>query len=90
MKKSVLGLCLAAFVCSFGSPPAKAAPSGVCDRLWNDRTAIYARKGMCFTGQRELEVFGQRCFRPYGKLTFREQRRVDQIDRRQRREGCKP
>ena len=64
--------------------------SGVCvNRIGKDRTAIYARKGMCFRNQRDLEVFGQRCFRPYGKLTFREQRRVDNIRRQERREGCK-
>ena len=71
-----------------GAPPAVARERPTCDQLWYNRTAIYARRGMCFKDERALRVFGQRCFSPYGKLTHRDQRRVDDIARQQRRRGC--
>ena len=88
MKRVFLVIGLAALLAGLAPSvkPANAAPS--CDRLWYNKTAIYARSGKCFTDPRALKVFGQRCFRPYGKLTFRNQRRVDQITRQERRAGC--
>jgi len=79
---------LAVFAAAAGAPPAQAGPSQACDRLWYQRTAIFARRGKCFRDERALELFGQRCFPPYGKLSFREQRRVDNIKRQERRAGC--
>ena len=70
------------------APAAFARQQTTCESLWYNQNAIYARRGMCFKDERALRVFGQRCFRPYGKLTFRDQRRVDSIARQQRRLGC--
>jgi len=83
-----------AFLAVFGgvalAPWAHADPSKTCDRLWHQRTALLARKGKCFTEKRALEVFGQRCFPPYGKLSFRERQRMDNIKRQERRARCSP
>lgn len=81
-------LCLALAAVDALPPPAPAREAPTCDRLWYNRTAIYARRGKCFKEERALKVFGQRCFRPYGKLTFRDERRVDSIKRQERRMGC--
>ena len=88
MKRWLLLACLAATAFDFGGLPAVARDRPTCDQLWYNRTAIYARRGMCFKDERALRVFGQRCFSPYGKLTYRDQRRVDTIARQQRRQGC--
>jgi hypothetical protein len=88
MKTWLLLLCLAALMADVAPPPAAARQAPTCDRLWYDRTAIYARRGKCFRDQRALKVFGQKCFSPYGRLTFRDQRRVNDIARQERRLGC--
>lgn len=88
MKRWLLLVVLAALAADAGPPAAAARQAPTCDRLWYNRTAIYARQGKCFTDKRALAVFGQKCFRPYGKLTFRDQRRVNDIARQQRRLGC--
>ena len=90
MRKSLVILCLAALVggfSSFGSPPAKADQSKVCQKCGIIELQYTRAKVSVLPTSAGLEVFGQKCFRPYGKLTFREQRRVDQIRRRERREG---
>ncbi|RBP15738.1 YARHG domain-containing protein [Roseiarcus fermentans] len=89
MKRWLLLVCLAAIAADVGPSPAAARSAPTCDSLWYNRTAIYARRGMCFKDERALRVFGQKCFRPYGKLTYRDQRRVNDIARQQRRLGCK-
>jgi len=88
MRRWVVLTLLAVFVGVAASPLAHADPSKTCDRLWYQRTAMLARKGKCFTDPRALNVFGQRCFPPYGKLSFREQRRMDNIKRQERRAQC--
>ena len=88
MKRWLLLVCLAALAVEIGPLPAAARQEMTCDRLWYNKTAIYARRGKCFKDERALKVFGQRCFSPYGKLTFRDQRRVNDIARQQRRMGC--
>jgi len=88
MKKWMFLLCVAAIMVDIGAPPAAARQQMTCDRLWYNRTAIYARRGKCFKDERALKVFGQRCFSPYGRLTFRDQRRVNDIARQERRMGC--
>ncbi len=87
MKRLLPVLCLVAMMGSLAPPEAVSAPLS-CERLWYNRNAIYARKGYCFRTERELEVFGSKCFRPYGKLTNREQRQVNNIRRQERRQGC--
>jgi hypothetical protein len=88
MRKWLLLFCLASLMFDVGPPPAAAREAPTCDQLWYNRTAIYARRGKCFQDERALKVFGQRCFSPYGKLTFRDQRRVNNIARQERRMGC--
>jgi YARHG domain len=88
MRKWLLLFCLASLMVGVGPPPVAARQAPTCERLWYNRTAIYARRGKCFKDERALKVFGQRCFSPYGKLTFRDQRRVNNIARQERRMGC--
>ena len=88
MRNLLVVLSLAVLACVASPPAPHAAESKICEQLWYNRTAILARRGKCFQDQRALEVFGQRCFPPYGKLPFRDQRRVDNIRRQERRNGC--
>jgi hypothetical protein len=88
MKKWILLFCVAAMMVDISAQPVAARQQMTCDQLWYNRTAIYARRGKCFKDERALEVFGQRCFSPYGKLSFRDQRRVNNIARQERRMGC--
>ena len=60
----------------------------VCDRLWYQRNAIYARMGYCFKTRRARAVFGRRCYPPYGRLNWRQRRRVNRIRRRERLLQC--
>ncbi len=88
MRRRLFLLCLFAIAADIAAPAAFARQQTTCDSLWYNRNAIYARRGMCFKDERALRVFGQRCFRPYGKLNFRDERRVDTIARQERRMGC--
>ena len=88
MKPWLLLIGLAALAAGAVPVPAAARQAPTCDRLWYSRTAIYARAGKCFKDERALRVFGQKCFRPYGKLTVRDQRRMNDIARQERRLGC--
>lgn len=67
-----------------------AAPSFAagCRELWLERNGIYARKGYCFKTQNAIDYFGRGCFPPYGRLSGRQQRRVDAIKRQERQQGC--
>ncbi|WP_331815305.1 YARHG domain-containing protein [Aurantimonas sp. A2-1-M11] len=60
-----------------------------CYELWYARNVIYADKGYCFETRRAREEFGRNCFPPYGELTASEQRRVAEIQRWERRKGCR-
>lgn len=60
-----------------------------CYDLWYARNAIYARNGHCFKTQRARNVFGAGCFPPYGRLGGRDQRRVNDIQYWERRNGCR-
>ena len=60
-----------------------------CGELWYARNAIYARRGYCFKTRRARQVFGPRCYAPWGRLTASQQRRVDRIVRWERRYGCR-
>ncbi len=59
-----------------------------CGELWYARNAIYAAKGYCFKTQRARQVFGPRCYPPYGRLSGSEQREVNLIRSFERRRGC--
>lgn len=59
-----------------------------CDQLWYARNAIYADKGYCFDTDRAKQVFGPRCFPPYGELSASEQAQVDLIRQVERSKGC--
>ena len=73
---------VAAFFCSLGSASGAGAQSYDamgCDELWYARNAIYAAKGYCFKTAHAQQVFGPRCFPPYGALTPAEQSQVNLI-----------
>ncbi|WP_319568768.1 YARHG domain-containing protein [Cohaesibacter marisflavi] len=73
--------------------PNKAAAQGyrnmTCGELWYARNAIFARQGYCFKTARARQVFGPRCYAPWGRLTPGQQRRVDTIVYWERRFGCR-
>ncbi len=60
-----------------------------CGDLWYQRNAIYARQGYCFKTRRAQNVFGRRCYPPYGRLSNSQQRRVNDIVYWERRKGCR-
>ena len=60
-----------------------------CGELWYARNAIYARQGYCFKTRRARNVFGRRCYPPYGRLSGSQQRRVNNIVYWERRKGCR-
>ena len=70
---------------------AKAAPVHTlnCGQLWYERNAIYARNGYCFKSKRARNVFGPRCYPPYGRLSRYEQNLVNSIVYWERRKGCR-
>jgi len=59
-----------------------------CDQLWYQRNAIYAAKGYCFKTARAQQVFGPRCYPPYGSLTSAEESQVSQIRQAEAAKGC--
>lgn len=66
------------------------APSGgtSCYDLWYQRNAIYAARGYCFKTARARQVFGARCYPPYGRLSAAESRQVAEIRQWERAQGC--
>lgn len=60
-----------------------------CGELWYARNAIYAQQGYCFKTRRARQTFGPRCYAPWGRLTASQQRRVNLIQRWERRYGCR-
>jgi hypothetical protein len=71
-----------------GNAMAQSLRSMSCSELWYERNAIYAEKGYCFETRRAIREFGPACFPPYGELSRREQRRVNDIREWERRKGC--
>ncbi len=59
-----------------------------CDDLWYARNAIYAAKGYCFKTAHAQQVFGPRCFPPYGELTSAEQSQVNLIQQVEAAKSC--
>jgi len=84
---AVLGFMIA------GIQPAQAQRGGYanmsCNQLWYERNLIYANRGYCFQTQRAIRTFGRRCYPPYGQLSRAEHGRVAEIQRWERRRGCR-
>ncbi|WP_319410257.1 YARHG domain-containing protein [uncultured Cohaesibacter sp.] len=77
-------------ISAFSNPAkAQAYRNMTCGELWYARNAIYARQGYCFKTVRARQVFGPRCYEPWGRLTPAQQRRVDQIIYWERYYGCR-
>lgn len=72
-----------------GSAQAQSYQYMSCNQLWHARNAIYARQGYCFKTRRARQVFGPRCYAPWGRLTASQQRRVNRIVSWERRFGCR-
>ncbi len=64
------------------------AQSASCGQLWYARNSIYAAAGYCFETPEAIGAFGPRCYAPYGRLTRRQQARVNAIKAKERRQGC--
>jgi hypothetical protein len=67
------------------TPPAAAQS---CNDLWYRRNAIFAQAGYCFQTARARAAFGAGCFPPYGRLSPRQQARVNAIQAREAYLGC--
>lgn len=59
-----------------------------CEELWQERNAIFARKGYCFKSPRAQAVFGKGCFAPYGELSRAEEAEVKRIKRLEASKKC--
>lgn len=69
--------------------PAPAAAQS-CYDLWYERNQIYAQNGYCFQTALGRRVFGNRgCYTSNPRLSRWEQQRVAQIQRLERRYGCR-
>nr|WP_321457340.1 YARHG domain-containing protein [uncultured Cohaesibacter sp.] len=81
----------ALFESTLGAGQAQAQGYGnmSCGELWYARNSIYAQQGYCFKTSRARQVFGPRCYAPWGRLTPSQQRRVDDIVYWERRYGCR-
>lgn len=77
-----------AWLAGSGAALAQSYEAMSCDQLWYARNAIYADKGYCFDTDRAKQVFGPRCFPPYGKLSSSEAAQVDLIRQVERKKGC--
>lgn len=87
--RSVLAAALAAVAAGFAGEAVAADYSEMsCSELWYARNAIYAEAGYCFKTDRAISVFGRRCHPPYGDLSGREQRQVEEIKYWESRKGC--
>jgi len=60
-----------------------------CYDLWYARNAIFADAGQCFSKSRTIQVFGKRCYAPYGRLNDYDDRRVNEIKYWENRKGCR-
>jgi hypothetical protein len=70
-----------------------AMPQGVCEALWVERNEIYAENGLCFKTRRAIAFFGNAgCVYDDPEdvpLSGTERRRVAEIVRAERRNGCR-
>ena len=64
------------------------AQGRICQSLWYERNEIYARNGYCFKTERARATFGAGCFPPYGRLSYGEKQRVDEIQAEEDARGC--
>lgn len=69
-------------------PPDSNAGGMSCNDLWRARNEIYARYGYCFKSQRAVAAFGKGCFPPYGRLSGQDKARAEDLQRRERQQGC--
>ncbi len=60
-----------------------------CEELWLRRNQIYANRGFCFKTERAIDVFGRRCFPPYGRLTAADERSLAAIRSAERAKQCR-
>jgi YARHG domain-containing protein len=59
-----------------------------CGQLWQERNAIFAQYGYCFTSRQAISVFGKGCFSPFGKLPNHKRNVVSEIKSWERKRGC--
>ena len=59
-----------------------------CYDLWYARNQIFANEGYCFQTGKALNVFGRRCYPPYGRLNGWERDEVSRIKYWERQKGC--
>ncbi|PHP67397.1 hypothetical protein CSC94_10200 [Zhengella mangrovi] len=86
MKTYILAAALAAATAAI--PTAASAQS--CYDLWYERNLIYAENGYCFETRLARRVFRDYdCWTSNPRLSQREQRRVQRIQREERRRGCR-
>ncbi|MCB1383660.1 MAG: YARHG domain-containing protein [Notoacmeibacter sp.] len=83
---SAAAILLAALVALLPAPAAAQS----CYDLWYERNAIYARNGYCFQTSLGQRVFGNAgCYTSNPRLARWEQQRVAEIQRLERRYGCR-
>lgn len=85
---AVVGTVLFVGAVEIASSSPAVAQGGVCQSLWYERNEIYARNGYCFKTARARATFGAGCFPPYGRLSYEDKRRVDQIQAEEDANGC--
>jgi hypothetical protein len=92
MRMSLKNLAIAALVVTAapyaGSAQAQDPSMMGCNELWYARNQIYAQFGYCFRTARSQSVFGPGCFAPYGRLPAWAQRRVNEFQMWEDRNGC--
>ncbi|MBX9457290.1 MAG: YARHG domain-containing protein [Rhizobium sp.] len=68
---------------------AQPAFADACYDLWYERNAIYNDNGYCFNTRDGRRTFDNSdCYTDYPDFSRREQRRINQIKREERRMGC--
>ncbi|MFP1632332.1 YARHG domain-containing protein [Zhengella sp. ZM62] len=86
MRKLLVAAALA--ISAAAIPTAASAQS--CYDLWYERNLIYAENGYCFQTRMARRVFrNYDCWTTNPRLSRWEQRRVAQIQREERRRGCR-
>jgi hypothetical protein len=84
--RSLAIVALALATCAIASP----ALSASCYDLWFQRNVIFDNNGFCFTTSLGRRVFDNSdCYTSNPELSSGERRRVAQIRRQERRQGCR-